>query len=117
MHHFTKNISATVPHVQLKPTTFSVYARTQSEPGRICTVEAIALLLQEYGEHQHVCDALVDMVVKNNDALKKSSEKKKFLWGAGGHPAWYYGDELDEVSFLLPCNSTILTVAIDDRMV
>ena len=41
-NHFRKYIDASVPHIQLRPTTASIYARTQSQDGRICTIEALA---------------------------------------------------------------------------
>ena len=37
-----------IVHVKLSPETLSVYARTQSQPDRICTVEAAALLLEKH---------------------------------------------------------------------
>mmetsp|Transcript_1700 Transcript_1700/g.3330 ORF Transcript_1700/g.3330 Transcript_1700/m.3330 type:complete len:490 (-) Transcript_1700:140-1609(-) len=69
LHHFNTKLKLNIPHIQLQPTTLSVYSRTQSQPDRICTVEAIALLLQEFGEPQEVCDALVDCVRINNQAM------------------------------------------------
>ena len=48
-----------LPHVKLSPTTLSVYARKQSQPDRICTVEAAALLLEEHlGEDPEVSPAI-----------------------------------------------------------
>mmetsp|Transcript_30210 Transcript_30210/g.65990 ORF Transcript_30210/g.65990 Transcript_30210/m.65990 type:complete len:276 (+) Transcript_30210:80-907(+) len=84
-----------IPQVQLSPTALSVYARTQSQPDRICTVEAVALLLQHLGENQENCDALVEYVKLNNRALRGAvikREKDKVLYqGPGGNPAWYFG--------------------------
>eukprot|EP00959_Pyramimonas_sp_CCMP1952_P178299 3727126-Pyramimonas_sp.AAC.1 len=84
-----------IPQVQLSPTALSVYARTQSQPDRICTVEAVALLLQHLGETQPNCNALVEYVELNNRALKGAvikREKDKVLYnGPGGNPAWYFG--------------------------
>ena len=99
-NHFRKHISAAVPHIQLRPTTASIYARTQSQTGRICTIEALALLLQEYGERQETCDKLISYVDLNNKALTKEfKNESQILWsntnGVGGHPAWYYGRRLD----------------------
>merc|ERR1712232_78692 len=63
------------PHVRLQPESLdywsrrggkSIYARTQSQPDRICTVEAVALLLRELGEREENCDALIDYVKVNN---------------------------------------------------
>ena len=68
--HFNKMLKLDIPHIQLQPTTLSVYARKQSQPDRICTLEAISLLLQELGEQQAVCDALVAAVRINNSALQ-----------------------------------------------
>jgi len=47
----------------------SVYSRTQSQPDRVCTLEAIALLLREAGEGQTTCDAFIDAVMVNNAAV------------------------------------------------
>jgi hypothetical protein len=44
MHHFTQCVSAAVPHVCLKPTTASIYARTQSESGRPLSTPPYPLL-------------------------------------------------------------------------
>ena len=99
-NHFRKYIDADVPHIQLRPTTASIYARTQSQDGRICTIEALALLLKEYGEDENVCNALIDYVQLNNRALKcEFKNTNQILWqydnnlsqGSGGHPAWYFG--------------------------
>ena len=89
-----------IPNVALHPTTLSVYhraqanyrdaaaaavARSESEPGgepsvalRICTIEAIALLLQELGEPAATVRAMTDALLANNDAVqpKAKSEKK-----------------------------------------
>jgi|EP00945_MAST-04E_sp_MAST-4E-sp1_P001003 DTW domain-containing protein YfiP len=96
-NHFRRHISPSVPHIQLRPTTASVYARTQSENGRICTIEALALLLQEYGESRAVCDKLISYVVLNNKALKcEFINESQILWEPkGAHPAWYYGRRLN----------------------
>jgi DTW domain-containing protein YfiP len=70
-----------VKHVALHPTTLSVYSRAQNgyaqasavdcaDTGlRICTVEAVALLLEELGEPPEITEALVSAVVWNNHAL------------------------------------------------
>lgn len=99
-NHFRKYIDASVPHIQLRPTTASIYARTQSQDGRICTIEALALLLKEYGEDENICDSLINYVRLNNRALKcEFKNTNQILWeyqnnlsaGSGGHPAWYFG--------------------------
>ena len=47
----------------------SIYKRTQSQADRVCTIEAIALLLLEMGEAQSVCDSLIEYVAVNNAAI------------------------------------------------
>jgi DTW domain-containing protein YfiP len=96
MHRkFCKTHGSEIPQVQLSPTALSVYARTQSQPDRICTVEAVALLLQHLGEEQTNCDALVDYVKLNNRALKGAVVKREkdlcLYEGPGANPAWYFG--------------------------
>jgi hypothetical protein len=59
-----------VKHVQLTPEQMSVYMRKQSQPDRICTVEAAALFMQLLGESDSVTTAMVDCVRINNSALK-----------------------------------------------
>ena len=96
--YFKRNINPRIPTIRLHPTTASIYSRTQTEPGRICSIEATALLLQEYGENQTLCNDLVSFVKVNNAALSgKLVNKEMVLWGVrGGHPAWYYGRRLTE---------------------
>ena len=48
-----------LPHVKLSPETLSVYARKQSQMDRICTIEALALFLQECGEAEAGCEGLI----------------------------------------------------------
>lgn len=106
-----REILPTVRHVQLTPEQMSVYARKQSQPDRICTVEATALFLHQYGETEHDTDMLVECVKINNLALKqpalKPSKQKKVKASSAGkgeevkdanstgsvlrHPAWYFG--------------------------
>lgn len=102
-NHFRKYIDPDVPHIQLRPTTASIYARTQSQNGRICTIEALALMLKEYGEDESVCDKLISYVQLNNRALTcEFKNRDQILWeygnnlseGNGGHPAWYFGRTL-----------------------
>ena len=74
-------------HVALHPTTLSVYSRAQHgyaeasartvsqqhadpEALRICTVEAVALLLEELGEPTQNTRAFVQAVITNNEALE-----------------------------------------------
>lgn len=77
--HLRKRGCAT-PHVALHPQTLSVYRRAQhgyagsvggSDPAalRICTVEAVALLLEELGEPKATTTALVAAIEANNAAL------------------------------------------------
>jgi len=75
LKHLTKNVLGdrlSLPHVKLSPETLSVYARTQTQPDRICTIEALALFLQNCGERQATVDALVQYVVLNNAALRSA---------------------------------------------
>jgi hypothetical protein len=60
-----------VPLVQLTPEQMSVYARKQTQPDRICTIEATALFLSQCGEDEGKCDQLVECVRINNQALKR----------------------------------------------
>jgi hypothetical protein len=46
------------------------YARTQSQEDRICTIEAVALLLHELGECDEVCSGMISAVRTNNSALR-----------------------------------------------
>ncbi|CAE8602908.1 unnamed protein product [Polarella glacialis] len=68
--HFTKEVAPSVPHVKLMPTSLSVYARTQTRKDGISSVEAVALLLREFGESPVVCDELVRYITVNNEALR-----------------------------------------------
>jgi hypothetical protein len=111
-----REILPDIRHVQLTPEQMSVYARKQSQPDRICTVEATALFLFQLGESEHDTDSLVECVKINNLALKqpalKPSQQKKTkrpsvtaaLAADEGetetdgssrsllrHPAWYFG--------------------------
>lgn len=91
-NHFTKNILPDVPHIKLSPTELSVYKRKQTQGDRICTIEAVALLLSTFGEDETACQALIGMVQINNDALKMAPQS---LWAdKGGHPAWYFGRQI-----------------------
>jgi hypothetical protein len=109
-----REILPAVRHVQLTPEQMSVYARKQSQPDRICTVEATALFLYQYGETEHDTDMLVECVKINNLALKqpalKPSKQRKVRTSSAPvrteeekgrdtsssrsllrHPAWYFG--------------------------
>eukprot|EP01097_Dermamoeba_algensis_P008975 TRINITY_DN6189_c0_g1_i1.p1 TRINITY_DN6189_c0_g1~~TRINITY_DN6189_c0_g1_i1.p1 ORF type:complete len:126 (+),score=28.25 TRINITY_DN6189_c0_g1_i1:529-906(+) len=75
---FEQNISPHVKHVKLEPQSISfwmdrgnksIYARSQSQADRICTIEALALLLRECGEREQTCDSLISYVALNNAAL------------------------------------------------
>lgn len=84
-----------VRHVQLTPEQMSVYARKQTQPDRICTVEATALFLSLCGEAEITCDAMVNCVRINNEALKPGSKSSRVNTGLYAdnlpHPAWYLG--------------------------
>eukprot|EP00906_Rhabdomonas_costata_P038998 RCo055202 len=69
LRYLSDELLLDIPHIKLSPTALSVYSRTQSQQDRICTVEAIALLLAELGEPSDVTDALVEYVRMNNEAL------------------------------------------------
>jgi len=70
LKHFMREVGPDVPHVRLRPTTLSVYARTQTRSDGVSSVEAIALLLQELGESEEVCSELVRYIQINNEALR-----------------------------------------------
>ena len=87
-----------IRHVQLTPEQMSVYARKQSQPDRICTVEAAALFLSLYGEEESTTDAMVQCVKINNEAIRPPSNKATAhpelapLYSKDvPHPAWYFG--------------------------
>lgn len=63
-----------IPRIQLSPSQLSVYARTQSQPDRICTIEACALCLQLLGCDPDHCNQLIDCVRLNNSALKRKKQ-------------------------------------------
>ena len=124
-NHLKRSVIPTIPHVILSESVvgsrLSVYRRKQSQLGRICTIEAVAMMLGEAGERVEACRELVDLVVRNNEALgygkepgegendvKKEGGAEKeqqagsgggynrSLWKeVGGHPAWYYGRNVD----------------------
>lgn len=66
-----RNIIPDTRHVQLTPEQFSIYARTQSQPDRICSIEALALYLSISGEDKTTCNSLIDLVKLNNSSLKR----------------------------------------------
>ena len=68
--------------------------RNQSQFDRICSVEALAVLLKDVGESTEVYEALIDLVELNNRALRYESASPSLyhVTPAGKHPAWYYGD-------------------------
>ena len=72
-----RDLLPTTKHVQLTPEQMSVYMRKQSQPDRICTVEATALFLQQFGESAETTEAMVESVRVNNRALKPVSTKRK----------------------------------------
>ena len=91
-----EDVIGQVKHIKLETDTVSVYSRTQTEPGRICTVEAIALLLQELGENDAVCRSLIAYILVNNQALRPNKIKSSLYETGPGkfHPAWYFHHEL-----------------------
>jgi hypothetical protein len=84
-----------VRHVQLTPDQMSVYARKQTQPDRICTVEATALFLSLCGEAEATCEAMVECVRINNAALRPEAKpqppNRRFYSEDAPHPAWYLG--------------------------
>jgi DTW domain-containing protein YfiP len=98
-----------VRHVQLTPEQMSVYARTQTQSDRICTVEATALFLSHLGESKAATNGLVECVRINNAALrpraknctfdrsnckidpKSSGTNLYFKQENATHPCWYFG--------------------------
>jgi len=74
--HFSKYVGPRVPHVKLEPTALSVYARTQTRKDGISSVEAVALLLREFGESPTVCDELVRYITINNAALSLKPDNR-----------------------------------------
>jgi DTW domain-containing protein YfiP len=98
-----------VRHVQLTPEQMSVYARSQTQSDRICTVEATALFLSHLGESRAATEALVECVRRNNEALRPRPKHSTFQRdscrvdprSAGAnlyckqehatHPCWYFG--------------------------
>eukprot|EP00511_Aplanochytrium_stocchinoi_P008735 CAMPEP_0204857310 /NCGR_PEP_ID=MMETSP1347-20130617/20590_1 /ASSEMBLY_ACC=CAM_ASM_000690 /TAXON_ID=215587 /ORGANISM="Aplanochytrium stocchinoi, Strain GSBS06" /LENGTH=242 /DNA_ID=CAMNT_0052004675 /DNA_START=58 /DNA_END=786 /DNA_ORIENTATION=+ len=102
MQHHLKSVIGEVKHVKLETDIISVYARTQSQSGRICSVEAVALMLLEFGESKDICEELIEYVKINNKALTHSFHQKdtsKWKWDPRayekgetlmGHPAWYF---------------------------
>ena len=98
--HLDRLLGGALPHVKLETDVVSVYARTQSKTGRVCTVEAVALFLREVGESEELFRNMVAMVETNNRALKHEYAKRRAdLWASGptmGNPAWYYAMRVDE---------------------
>ena len=93
--YLERHVIGEVKHIKLETDTVSVYARTQTETGRICTIEAVALLLQEMGESESVCKGLISAVVVNNNALRPKKIGNLYETGRGKfHPAWYFHTEL-----------------------
>lgn len=89
--YFLRHIapSRSIPQVQLRPRSLeywsmrgnrSVYSRTQATPDRICTIEALALLLLEMGENEGAVDELIGYVELNNLALHP--ERAQFAKGS-----------------------------------
>jgi DTW domain-containing protein YfiP len=70
LKHLAKIALSPETHVKLSPETLSVYARKQSQLDRICTIEALALFLQECGEGAAACDGLIGYLHINNAALR-----------------------------------------------
>eukprot|EP00742_Colponemidia_sp_Colp-10_P004109 GILJ01004384.1.p1 GENE.GILJ01004384.1~~GILJ01004384.1.p1 ORF type:complete len:385 (-),score=49.36 GILJ01004384.1:129-1283(-) len=56
-----REIDPSIPRVRIEPATASLFlARQQSQPDRICTVEAVTMLLAELGESDELCDTLLN---------------------------------------------------------
>lgn len=57
--------------IKLTPLQLSIYARQQTQPDRISSIEALALMLQCFGEDLSSCQQLIDCLKLNNNALKR----------------------------------------------
>jgi hypothetical protein len=53
------------------------FARRQSQPDRICTIEAVALFLRECGEGGEAVDGLLSYLRLNNAALRPAAASKR----------------------------------------
>ena len=82
----------------------SVFHRKQSQDGRICTAEALAMFVSEVldtfscdgSAFASSCSAGITEAIKvNNRAL---APKKDIAWkGTGGSPLWYFGERVSEL--------------------
>lgn len=100
-----KELLPSVRHVQLTPEQMSVYARKQTQPDRICTVEAIALFLSHLGESESATEGLIECVRINNNALRPRAKHCSLSTSGehysgsvlykkikdATHPCWYFG--------------------------
>jgi hypothetical protein len=64
--------------VKLNPTQKSQFSRAQTQPDRICTLEAIVLLLEQMGEKKEVCETLLNALSANvaKIEINKNQEMK-----------------------------------------
>lgn len=98
MAHRLRELLPGVTHVQLTPEQLSIYARTQTQPDRICTVEATALFLSHCGESVESTNSLIECVRINNIALRHGisnhlkDDQRPLYSRDAKHPAWYFGD-------------------------
>jgi DTW domain-containing protein YfiP len=113
MAHRLREILPSIRHVQLTPEQMSIYARTQSQPDRICSIEAAALFLSHCGETEEVTNGLIECVKVNNLALQykigHTSNRKPIhsLYSKGArHPCWYFGDYYLYKKALTEANNT-----------
>jgi len=83
-----------VTFVKLSPEQLSVYARTQTQPDRISSIEALALFLNQIGEDPNSCNRLISCVEMNNRALRGKitarKQQKIYYSKLDRHPAWYF---------------------------
>jgi DTW domain-containing protein YfiP len=73
MKHFNKIVSKPVTRVKINPVQKSNFSRTQTQPDRICTLEAAVMMLRELGESDQLCQTLLDSMEANIVALQVRS--------------------------------------------
>lgn len=76
MKHLNKIVKEPVVRVKINPVQKSNFSRTQTQPDRICTLEAAVMMLKELGESDDLCQSLLDSMENNIVALQVRSFKK-----------------------------------------
>jgi len=110
--YLRKALLPSLPHTTLTLTglqRLSVFRRKQSQEGRVCTSEALALFLSEVlaakaeactlsdevaSAAAEACTEVVSEAIQLNNRALMPLGKKVFWQGDGGHPAWYFGEKL-----------------------